>query len=132
MVVGGILLLNLPTSYLLLRWGWFPEVTVIVAIIVSQLCLVARLWFLRRMIDFPVGQFVTKVYCNVVVVTLLSLIVPTVCYVLMPSGATRFFVLCSLSVLSSAAAIYFVGCNREERAMVGKAIESVIVKLRRR
>lgn len=131
-VVGGILLLNLPISYFLLRWGWFPEVTVIVAIIVSQLCLVARLWFLRRMIDFPVGKFVTKVYCNVVVVTLLSLIVPAVCYVLMPSGVVRFFVLCSLSVLSSAAAIYFVGCNREERAMVGKAIESVIAKLRRR
>ena len=131
-VVGGILLLNLPVSYLLLRWGWFPEVTVIVAIIVSQLCLVARLWFLRRMIDFPVGKFVTKVYCNVVVVTLLSLIVPAVCYVLMPSGVARFFVLCSLSVVSSAAAIYFVGCNREERVMIGKAIGSVIAKLRHR
>ena len=132
MVVGGILLLNLPVSYLLLRWGYFPEVTVIVAIIVSQLCLVARLWFLRRMIDFPVGRFITKVYCNVIVVTLLSLIVPSVCYVLMPSGVTRFFVLCGLSVLSSAAAIYFVGCNREERTMIVKATQSVIAKLRRR
>ncbi len=132
MVVGGILLLNLPISYLLLRWEWFPEVTVIVAIIVSQLCLVARLWFLRRMIDFPVGKFITKVYCNVITVTLLSLVMPTTCYVLIPMGTTRFFVLCSLSVLSSAAAIYFVGCNREERTMIGKAIESVIAKLRRR
>ena len=132
MVVGGILLLNLPVSYLLLRWGCFPEVTVIVAIIVSQLCLVARLWFLRRMIDFPVGGFFTKVYCNVIVVTLLSLIVPSVCYVLMPAGITRFFVLCGLSVLSSAAVIYFVGCNCEERAMIVKAVQSVIAKLRRR
>lgn len=132
MVVGGILLLNLPVSYLLLRWGCFPEVTVIVAIIVSQLCLVARLWFLRRMIDFPVGGFFTKVYCNVIVVTLLSLIVPSMCYVLMPAGITRFFVLCGLSVLSSAAVIYFVGCNREERAMIVKAVQSVIAKLRRR
>ena len=132
MVVGGILLLNLPISYLLLRWGYFPEVTVIVAIIVSQLCLVARLWFLRRMIDFPVGRFIAKVYCNVIVVTLLSLIVPSVCYVLMPAGITRFFVLCGLSVLSSAAVIYFVGCNREERAMIVKGAQSVIAKLRRR
>ena len=131
MVVGGILLLNLPVSYLLLRWGWFPEVTVIVAIIISQLCLVARLWFLRRMIDFPVRKFVVKVYCNVLVVTLLSLIVPTVCYLLMPAGLVRFFVLCSLSVFSSAVVIYFVGCNREERVLIGKAIRSVIAKFRR-
>ena len=132
MVVGGILLLNLPISYLLLRWGWFPEVTVIVAIVVSQLCFVARLWFLRRMIDFPVAEFIRKVYCNVILVTLLALIVPAICYVLMPSGVVRFFVLCSLSVLSSATAIYFVGCNREERVMIGKAIEDVIAKLRSR
>ena len=84
------------------------------------------------MIDFPVGGFFTKVYCNVIVVTLLSLIVPSVCYVLMPAGITRFFVLCGLSVLSSAAVIYFVGCNREERAMIVKAVQSVIAKLRRR
>ena len=131
-VVGGILLLNLPISYLLLRWGWFPEVTVVVAIIVSQLCLVARLWFLRRMIDFPVRHFIAEVYCKVLVVTLLALIVPGVCYMLMPAGYMRFFVLCSLSVLSSAATIYFVGCTREERALVGKAFDSIITKIRRR
>ena len=131
-VVGGILLLNLPISYLLLRWGWFPEVTVIVAIIVSQLCFVARLWFLRKMIAFPVGAFVVKVYFNVIVVTLLSLIVPSLCYLLMPSGIVRFFVLCSLSVLSSVATIYFVGCNSEERAIIGKAVKSITTKLSHR
>ena len=132
MVVGGILLLNLPISYLLLRWGCFPEVTVIVAIIVSQLCLVARLCFLRKMIDFPVMEFVKKVYCNVIVVTAISLIVPAVCYLLISPGIVRFFVLCSLSVLSSIATIYFVGCNRDDRAMVVKMVEGVISKLRRR
>ena len=132
MVVGGILLLNLPISYLLLRWGWFPEVTVIVAIIVSQLCLVARLCFLRKMIDLPVRRFIVEVYCNVIVVTAISLIVPAVCYVLMPPGIVRFFTLCSLSVLSSAATIYWVGCNRDDRAMVAKMVGSVISKFRRK
>ena len=132
MVVGGILLLNLPISYLLLRWGWFPEVTVIVAIIVSQLCLVARLCFLRKMIDLPVRRFIVEVYCNVIVVTAISLIVPAICYVLMPSGIVRFFTLCSLSILSSAATIYWVGCNRDDRAMVAKMAGSVISKFRRK
>ena len=132
MVVGGILLLNLPISYLLLWWGWFPEVTVVVAIIVSQLCFVARLWFLRRMIDFPVKRFVTEVYCRVAVVTLLALIVPGICYMLMPEGYVRFFVLCGLSLLSSVATIYFVGCNHEERSLVSKAANSIIDKIRRR
>ena len=130
MVVGGILLLNLPISYLMLRNGWFPEITVIVAIIVSQLCLAARLWFLRRMINFPVKQFITKVYSNVIIVTLLSLIAPAICYVLIPEGFIRFFVLCGVSVLSSATIIYLVGCNHEERTMIVKFAKGLISKLR--
>ena len=55
-----------------------------------------------------------------------------VCYLLISPGIVRFFVLCSLSVLSSIAAIYFVGCNRDDRAMVVKMVEGVISKLRRR
>ncbi len=131
-VVGGILLLNLPISYLLLRWGVFPEVTVIVAIIVSQLCLAARLWFLRKMIDFPVRQFITKVYFNIIAVTLLSLIVPAICYIAIPPGYVRVFILGSLSICSSIATIYFVGCTREERAQVRKTIVNIISKFRNR
>ena len=131
-VVGGILLLNLPISYLLLRWGCFPEVTVIVAIIVSQLCLVARLCLLRKMIGLPVRRFIVEVYYNVIVVTGISLVVPTICYVMISPGVVRFFTLCSLSVLSSATTIYWVGCNRDDRAMVSKMVGGVISKFRRK
>lgn len=131
-VVGGILLLNLPISYLLLKLGLFPEVTVIVAIVVSQLCLVARLWFLHRLIDFPVRKFIKEVYCNVIVVTVISLIVPALCYILIPIGYIRAIVLCVLSLLSSVTAIYFIGCTREERVLVKSTIANVMSKLRRR
>lgn len=131
-VVGGILLLNLPISYVLLRMGVFPEITVVVAIVVSQLCLAARLWFLQRMIDFPVKQFIIKVYFNVIVVTILSLIVPAICYMLMPPGYVRVLILGSLSVLSSFAAIFFVGCTHEERKLVSNTIVKISSKLRQR
>ena len=131
-VVGGILLLNLPISYLLLRLGMFPEVTVVVAIVVSQLCLAARLWFLRKMIDFPVQQFMTKVYLNVVIVTTLSLILPGICYFMMSPGYSRIITLGALSVCSSISVVYYVGCTREERALVHDIIVNVISKLRKR
>lgn len=131
-VVGGILLLNVPVSYLLLKLGMFPEITVIVAILISQLCLVARLWFLKRLIDFPVMQFFKKVYLNVVGVTLLSLLVPALCYVLIPAGYVRFFVLCGASLLSSVAVIYYIGCDTEERSLVNGIVSNVILKLRKR
>lgn len=114
-VVGGILLLNMPVSYVLMKFGTIPEATVIVAIVISQICLVARLWFLRRMIKLPVRQFLREVYLNVLVVTVISFIPPLVCYFLLDDSVLRFFVLCAVSAVTSLSVIYYVGCNSDER-----------------
>lgn len=117
-VVGGILLLNLPVSYLLLKLGMVPEVTVVVAIVISQICLVARLWFLRSMIHLPVKQFLKRVYFNVLRVTFIAVIPPAICYFLIAQPIIRFFAVCIVSGITSLTAIYYVGCNIEERLLV--------------
>lgn len=122
-VVGGILLLNFPISYMLLKMGMFPEVTLIVAIIISQICLFARLWFLRSMIKLPARVFLKKVYLNVIVVTIIACIPPALCYFFMDQGWIRLIVLCFVSVISSVIAIYFVGCTQGERYLVKEYIK---------
>ena len=119
-VVGGILMLNMPVSYVLLRFGFIPEVSVVVAIVISQVCMVARLWFLKRMVKLPVRQFLREVYFNVLAVSVVSFIPPLICYLFMDEGVARFFVLCTVSALTSFCAIYFIGCNTDEREMVKK------------
>lgn len=117
-VVGGIQLLNFPVSYVLLRLGVFPEVTLIVAIVISQFCLVARLWFLRGMVKLPIRFFFKNVYFNVLLVTFLAAMLPALCYFLISQPVIRFFSVCIVSVLMSLLAIYCVGCNRVEQAML--------------
>lgn len=117
-VVGGILLLNFPVSYILLRMGFFPEVTLVVAIVISQICLIARLWFLRKMISLSARDFLRKVYLNVVVVTGGAMLLPAVCYFLMDATWYRLFILGFVSVVSSALSIYLIGCSDGERVMV--------------
>ena len=90
-VVGGILLLNFPISYLLLYLGFIPEITVAVAIAISQICLFARLFFLRKMIMLPVKMYLQRVYLNVILVSAVSMIIPAIAYVNMPPDKTRFF-----------------------------------------
>jgi Na+-driven multidrug efflux pump len=118
LVVGGLLLLNFPLSYVALKLGYAPESTVVVGIIVSLICLVARLWFLRSMVSLRVRDFVSQVVVNVVVVTLLSSVVPAVCYYFIEHHIIRFFAVCVSSVVMSAVVIYFVGCNSWERDML--------------
>lgn len=46
-VVGGLQILNLPLSYICLKLGGRPESVLVVAIIISQCCLAARLYMLK-------------------------------------------------------------------------------------
>lgn len=116
--VGGILLLNFPLSYLFLYLGFFPECTIIVAIVISQICLFARLWFLRGMVKLSARNYLKKVYLNVIIVTLLSVIFPSLCYFFILPSVIRFFAVCTTSVLSSLSFIYYIGCSQEERVIV--------------
>lgn len=128
-VVGGILLMNFPVSYLMLYLGFAPEITLVVAIVISQICLAARLWFLRTMVQLPVMKFLKSVYLRAIIVTLLSAIAPYICYWLIEPSTTRFFTVCSVSIITSALCIFYIGCNKEERKTILKSISKIKKKI---
>ncbi len=128
-VVGGILLMNFPVSYILLKMGYFPEITVIVAIIISQICLIARLAFLRDSIKLPIAFFARKVYLNLVLVSISAFVIPLVCHLLIENNLTRFIIVCIVSVITSGLAIYFIGCNKNERALAKRYISNIKNKI---
>ncbi len=132
LVVGGIFLLVFPISYVLLKKGLFPEITVIVTIVISQICLMARLWFLRDMIRLSARAFLKKVYFNVLLVTFVAFIFPACCYGYMPPSVLRLLVLGIVSMLSSAFSIYYVGCNTQERVMIRRYIQRLKQKMVKR
>lgn len=118
LVVGGVLLLNFPLSYLALELGFAPESTMVVAIFISVCCMVLRLLFLRKMVGLSMRAFLKNVYLNVITVALLSCIVPFAVHHTMAVGWERFLVVCSVSAVCSAIAILFVGCSRSERLFI--------------
>lgn len=71
-VVGGILLLNIPISYLLLKSGIQPEITIVVTISLSLITLIARLFFAEKIIGSMVKDFMIIVILRVFLVTTLS------------------------------------------------------------
>lgn len=117
-VVGGCQMLNVPISYVFLRVGCPPETVVIVAIGVSVLCEMTRIFMLRKMIGLSARSFIKNVYFNVIGVSLLSSVVPAVCSQFLPSTFLSFVGLCILSLCSAALVTFFVGCKREERQLV--------------
>lgn len=125
LAVGGMLLMNFPLSYICLKIGFQPESTLIVALIVAVACLFLRLLFLRKMVGLSMRRYLHKVCGNVLCVTLAAAVLPTLLYLQMADGIVRFLLMCVLTVLCSATAIYFIGCSRNERDFIKNRFISI-------
>ena len=117
-VVGGLQMMNLPVSYICLRLGCMPESVLIVAIVISQCCLVARLYMLRGMIGLSFIQYIKNVYLNIVTVALLSLVIPAMLSKYMEESFFSFIILSIVSMLCTIIVVFYLGCNRKERSFV--------------
>ena len=90
----------------------------IVALIVSVLCLILRLLFLRRMVQLSVKQYLYSVCLNVLSVSLISVIIPILVYSQMEEGWARFLSIIFCCMVCSALSIYLVGCSMSERKFI--------------
>ena len=113
--VGGLMLLNLPVSYVLLKNGFIPEITVAVSIVLSLMCLVVRLVMLRRITGFPVGQFMIRVGLNILLVSASAVAVCLPVSLLIPDTFTGFILSACICVTAASMSVLFVGCTRTER-----------------
>ena len=128
LVVGGFQMMNLPVSYILLRLGAFPETVLIVAIVISQLCLASRLYMLRRLIGLKARDFIKKVYINVTVVTMLSTVIPFVLASTLEDNIWSFIMLCATAFSSTLFVEFYVGCTARERQFVVSKVKTIIRK----
>lgn len=120
-IVGGTNLLNIPLSYFLLKWiGFddFPEITMVVAIFLSIVCLIQRLIMLREMINLNAKSFVIDVILKVFVVSLLSVALPVVLHQMMLISVAASIFNIVICLLYSFFIIFYVGCDKGERAFV--------------
>lgn len=72
-VTGGLTLLLVPISYVLLRFGFDPTIVLIVHVAISSVCFVARLWIVKPLIQFSIRDFAKKVLVKTILVVILSL-----------------------------------------------------------
>ena len=126
-VVGALQLLNLPVSYVCLKLGAMPEVTVIVAIVISQICLWARLIMLNKATGFPVLLFVDKVYCTLLFkVVCGSVWFPLFIEAVKPEGFIGFAISAVGCVLVTLLAVWLLGLQPDERQWAIERLKTAI------
>lgn len=131
-IVGGLQMMNLPISYILLRLGYFPEVVIVIAICISQCCLAARLILLRGMIGLSITKYLKNVYLNIIVVSIIAIILPLISAYYIKESFINFILISLIAVICTLSSIYFIGCNNQEREFIHQKLGTIKSKITRK
>ena len=131
-IVGSIQMLNLPISYILLKLGASPDSIFIVAIVLSQCCLISRLIMLKEMIGLDIKVFFQNVYLKGIIVTLTSTIIPYSLQHVVKDNMIGFLMVSLSALCSTIIAEMFIGCNKDERRFVYIQVQKLYKKIIRK
>ena len=128
-IVGGLQLLNLPLSYLCLYVGLAPEFVFVVAILLSAICMLARLIMLHPLINISPLLFIKRVWFNTIIVAIISLIPVVILTNVLKDSFFSFLIIVITCILISSLTILYIGCSKDERALLFNKCHSIILKV---
>ena len=117
-VEGGLLLLIVPLSYLILKIGGEPYAVFIVQLVVMYSVQVARLFLVCHKIKMSKREYVKRVLIRVTLVTIFSSIIPLVIHFSIPQSLVSSIIVIILSVVCVLSCSFFIGLTKNERFLV--------------
>ncbi len=125
-VVGGILLCNLPASYIILKIGWPPCSVFVIMIILTIIAFLSRLFIVTHLSKLSIKQFVFKTILPCFIVTISSAIVPCILVKILKECFLRLILVGLISIITTTISILFLGMTKIERMVVIKSIRNKV------
>jgi len=130
-VVGTIIILNLPISWMFLHLGFGAEYTMYVAIGVALFSLFARLFILRHLTSFPILNFINNVLVKIFITSIIAMLLNTaIKELLFKDGFSIAILGCFIvfSIVISFLVIAYIGLSKNERQV---AFDVILKKLKK-
>ena len=129
-VVGTIVFLNLPLSYLGLKYFSMPEIVFYISISLSIIAFIFRLLFLQKMILFPLKKYFNTVILRVFFVLISCILVFSITYPFLSTlnALNKLFVSSIMFSLISFLVIIMIGLDNSEKTFLQNLIKSKIKK----
>ncbi len=116
-VVGSILLMNLPLSYVVLKITYIPEASFYMVIVINGITAIARLLICRNLINLSLRHFFKEVVVRILLSSLGASVSFWILYCL-PNMPYRFIVSLVIGFLLTILSIVVFGIKPEERKFV--------------
>jgi O-antigen/teichoic acid export membrane protein len=129
MVVGGILILNLPIALVVLKLGFSAISVQIICVILSLIALSARIIILSRQIQFSIKYYFKSIIIPIVMVSLLSSVLPILFSFIIPQGIVNLFVVIIVSIISTSIFSYVIGFDTKEKCIIKGIILNKMLRI---
>ena len=117
-VIGGTMLLIVPTSYVFLRLGFNPAIVFIVHLFFCVLTFLIRIIIVKPMIKMSLDEYFGRVITPCLKTGFGAVLVPLMMYNILEKNTMNGIIIIIVSVLSTGIAIYTLGFSNSERNFV--------------
>lgn len=131
LIVGGLGMTIFPLVYITYKMGFPVEIAYIIHFSIFILQLISRLFLSKEMINLPILFFVKNVIVQIITIAIISSIIPVSIYLSNEQTIIRFIIILFTSFFATTVSIYFLGLDKNERAMVNTYFHTMIRKLNR-
>lgn len=115
LTIGSLMVATLPVGYLLFKLG-FPAYSVFVVILAVEIISIFVIyWLIHKHEYFPYRYLFTKILLPSALVTIISIIPPTVIYLQMAEGFWRLVALTCATEITLLLSAFYIGLNKQER-----------------
>ena len=128
-VVGTILLFNIPVTYMLLKLGCHIATPLVVSIVFMFLGNASRLMFCRNMLGQSLRVYLRDVVVPILTVSIISIVPTWMVYSHMEQGWLRLISLCAMSIAVVSALVFSIGFSRTERTFVINILRPRLVRI---
>ena len=125
-IVGGLQMLNFPVSYALLSRGAAAEIVLVVAVMLSLACLIARLILLRKMVGLDPSQYVKEVLSRIIVVSIASIPIPYYLNSMLDKSLFNFLFVSVVSIVIVGVVSFLIGCTNKEKIVIIRKVNQII------
>lgn len=131
-IVGSILFLIFPLSYLCLKLGANPESVFIIHLLICILAFIVRLFIVRSMIQLSLTEYVKKVILRIIFIAITATISTMgVKFFLNDNTFFNFIILCFSSTIIIIALSYSIGLENNEKKFITCKVKNIIYKIRK-
>jgi len=125
-VVGGILLMIVPVSYISLRICANPTLVFVVHLCIAIIALITRLFMSSKLVNMPIASYLKGAILPILVVGFVSCVVIYPISIQVPNNNTGFIINLCQSVIVSGVVSFLLGFTKHERSFIIDKVKTTI------